>query len=321
LLLHRFLGAFAPGYRQSPPLGAPSRSAAVRGGPQAVELLCVGYIPSATLQQGDSRRFGGLPATRENFSSDKLIGDAMDSTMQDTVVFYNSITVALTIGALIALAVMLVSFVAMIVRWKTPHRRRHAIRLAVAFAAIPCLIGIQQAILWFVLLPALGREQMAEFHAARAMQLAETTLVHVGDPSPPFALTTIDGDDFSLAGAAGDVVLLNFFATWCGPCQLELPHIEEIWTARKHDANFRLLVIGREETTETAKAYREAKGFTFPIAADPDRAVFSLFATESIPRTLVISPEGVIVYSTTGFYEADLDELNTLLDAQLDRVP
>jgi peroxiredoxin len=229
---------------------------------------------------------------------------------------YNTITASLAIGVLIAFVLMVISLIAMIVRWKTPKRRGHGVRLLVALMAIPCLIGIQQAILWLVFLPALGREQMAEFNDARAEKLAETSVVQVGDTAPQFSLTTADGDEFSLPDH-GSIILINFFATWCGPCQIELPHVEHIWTANKHNARFRLLVIGREETMEAVRDYRQKNGFSFPIASDPDRSVYSLFANESIPRTLVVSPDGTIVYSKAGFMEEDLVELNAVLKRQL----
>ncbi len=165
---------------------------------------------------------------------------------------YNTITATLAIAVLIAFVVVVFSLVAMLVRWKTPKRRGHVIRLLAAFAAIPCLIGIQQAMLWLVFLPELGRQQMAEINAIRAERLAETSVVQVGDTAPQFSLTTVDGDDFSISGG-GNVVLINFFATWCGPCQMELPHIEQIWAANKDNEHFRLLVIGREETTKTVQ--------------------------------------------------------------------
>jgi len=236
-----------------------------------------------------------------------------------SVFTYNAIAAALAIGVVTAFVVLLVSFIAMIVRWRTPNRRKHVIRLLVAVAAIPCLIGLQQAILWLLFLPSLGREQMAKINAAREERLSDTTLVSVGDAVPKFSLTTADGDEFSLP-EPGDVVLINFFATWCGPCQIELPHIEQIWAENKSRKRFRLLAIGREETTEAVRAYRDKNGFSFPIAADPDRAVYSLFAKESIPRTLVVSPDGRIVYSKAGFYEDDLDELKAVLREQFANV-
>lgn len=224
-------------------------------------------------------------------------------------------TVILTIGLLVAFVVMAISLVGLIVRWKTPKRRGHAIRLFASFIAIPCIYGIHFANLFLVELPALGRQQ----RAARDERLAESSMVQVGDAVPPFSMTTVDGDEFSIPDV-GNVVIINFFATWCGPCQLELPHIEKIWTANKDNEHFRLLVIGREESKETVQKYRDENNFSFPIAADPNRDVYSLFAKELIPRTFVVSPNGQIVYSTTGFYENEIDELNAVLREQFGRL-
>ncbi|HUE72884.1 MAG TPA: redoxin domain-containing protein [Pirellulaceae bacterium] len=230
---------------------------------------------------------------------------------------YNTLTGALAIGVLIAFAVMVISFIAMLVRWKTAKRRGHVVRLLIATAAIPSLIGTQQAILWKVFIPALGREQMAQMNALRVTRLAETSLVHVGDRAPNFSLATADGDELAVSDAKGKVVLINFFATWCGPCQMELPHIEQIWSENRGNDNLRLVVIGREESLEAVQEYRAKNGFTFPIAADPDRRVFSLFATESIPRTFVVSPRGIIVYSQAGFADTDIVQLRAVLKEQL----
>ena len=234
-----------------------------------------------------------------------------------SVEFYNAITWTLAIGVLAAAVFAIVSLLFVVLRWKTPARRKHVRRFLFALVTIPCLIGIQQAIVWFVFLPAIGRQQVEKFEAARAESHSSTSFVGIGDPVPQFSATTADGDQFSINEAAGDVVLINFFATWCGPCRAELPHIEQIWTDRGNDPHFRLLVIGREETNESVVEFRESNGFSFPIAADPDRDIYSLFASELIPRTLVISPGGTIVYSKVGFVDSDLEELNNILDEQL----
>lgn len=229
---------------------------------------------------------------------------------------HNIIAATLEIAAVIALLVVVVSLIGMVVRWKTPKRRGHVIRVLISLGAIPCLIGIDQAIQRLVFLPSLARENLAIINEARADELAKTSVVHVGDSAPHFSLTTADGDEFSLP-QGGHVVLINFFATWCGPCRIELPHIEQIWTANKDNRHFRMLVIGREESMETVREYRDQNGFTFPIAPDPNREVYALFAKQSIPRTVVVSPNGLIVYSSYGFIEEDLDELNTVLQEQL----
>lgn len=228
----------------------------------------------------------------------------------------NTIGTVLGVAAIIALCVALQAVILMFVRWKRPERRRHFIRLVYAAIAGPCFIGIHYMVIFFVFLPSQGRKQMAEINEGRVAKLAETSVVQIGDPAPDFSITTANGELFSLADAKGDVVLINFFATWCGPCQVELPHVERIWTKNKSNKNFRLLVIGREESDESVRGFRDKNGFTFPIAADPNSAVYSLFAEESLPRTLVVSPEGLVIYSKAGFFEHDLEELNHVLAAQ-----
>ena len=229
---------------------------------------------------------------------------------------YSSIGMIIGVALLIAICVGLYSLVLMVIRWKTPERRRHLVRLVYAAIAVPCLAGIQYAILFFVFLPSLGSQKMTKIDAAHATQFAETTLVKVGDTIPEMSFETIDGDTVSLP-SPGQVVLINFFATWCGPCQMELPHIEKIWSDLRNADHFKLVVVGREETVETVRAYRQEHGFSFPMAADPQREIYSLFANESIPRTLVVSPAGQVVYSKTGFSETDIEELKAVLKEQL----
>ncbi|WP_417387044.1 TlpA family protein disulfide reductase [Gimesia sp.] len=234
---------------------------------------------------------------------------------------YNSILFALQIGAFVAICVMIVSFIAMIIQWESPRRGRHIMRLLLSLAIIVGCIVVHQAIWRNLLLPRHREQQMAEQEAERAKQLDESSVLKTGDEAPEFSLTLTDSKDFSMSEARGDVVLINFFATWCGPCRMELPHIQKIWEARKDNPRFRLLVIGREETMETVTLFCEDQGFTFPAAPDPDRVVFSMFAHDLIPRTLVISPEGKIIFSQVGFYEPDVEKLETLLDEQLTNLP
>ena len=167
-----------------------------------------------------------------------------------------------------------------------------------------------------VFLPALGREMRAEYDAHRAEQVAATSRVEVGDPIPEFTVTTVDGEEFSTADAAGDVILLNFFATWCGPCLAELPHLDRI-AAERRGSGLRVLAVGREETAGSVAAFRDRHGYTLPMAADPDRAVYGLFAEELIQRTVVIGRDGRIAHLAAGFTEEDLPELNAVLDAEL----
>lgn len=234
---------------------------------------------------------------------------------------YNAVTTVLGIGTLVALAIAIFSLAAMIFRWNGPQRKRHVIRLLLSIVAIPCFIGIQQAILWLIFLPAFGREQMAQVNANRESRAAEFSHIKVGDQAPEFSVTDADGNTLSTSDWKGKVVLVNFFATWCGPCKTELPHLESIWQAHRGNKGFQLLVIGREESMESVTAFRAENGFSFPIAPDAQRDVYGRFATQGIPRTLLVSPDGTIVYSKLGFYEHDLDELRAVLSAQLAGLP
>lgn len=230
---------------------------------------------------------------------------------------YNTILLVNLAIALCGILGALLSFVWLILRWKTPWRTRYLLGLGLSIATVVAVIGLQYAILFWVHLPAIGREQMAKFEAAREQRFQESTYVFVGDKVPEFTMETVDGESFASRDARGKVVLLNFFATWCGPCHMELPHLKEIWETHHDDSNFQMLMIGREETVATVDAFRREHDLHLPIAADPDRAIYGLFADELIPRNVLISADGVIIFHRSGFYEEDLQELEMMIDHKL----
>jgi peroxiredoxin len=137
----------------------------------------------------------------------------------------------------------------------------------------------------------------------------KTTYTKVGQNVPAFSVTTLDGKTINIADLKGKVVLLNFFATWCGPCMLEMPVVEkEIWQKYKGD-NFVVLALGREHSKDELEKFNKEKGFTFLIAPDPKRGVYSLFAKETIPRNYLINKEGKIIWQGIGYSKEEFAKL------------
>ena len=128
--------------------------------------------------------------------------------------------------------------------------------------------------------------------------LAEALPIEGGE-APDFELMLIDGETFRLSEQRGKVVLINIWATWCGPCVAEMPEIDQLAS----DYADELVVIGVNccETEETVAEFVETNGFTYLFAADPDYTVSGkLYPTQSIPYTIVVNADGVITQRHIG---------------------
>lgn len=118
-------------------------------------------------------------------------------------------------------------------------------------------------------------------------------IVKVGDTMPSFTIISDNGSKLQSASLKGKVILVNFFATWCPPCQKELAAVQQtLWPKYKNNKDFVLLVIGREHSDADLQKYNEKKGFDFPLYPDKDRAIFGAFAKNLIPRGYLVGKMG-----------------------------
>ncbi len=124
-----------------------------------------------------------------------------------------------------------------------------------------------------------------------------------GDRAPEFevilddgttvTLQGLDGLPIRLADLRGKVVWVNFWATWCPPCQFETPILRETWEAYR-DRGFVLVAINVQETTEAAAGYADRYGLTYPIGADVTGRIFHAYRVFALPTQFIIDADGVI---------------------------
>lgn len=154
--------------------------------------------------------------------------------------------------------------------------------------------------------------------SARAEE-PETALVKIGDVAPAFTVTSTDNEQISSESLKGKLVLVNFFATWCGPCMAEMPHLEsEVWQKFK-DRGLVVVAIGREHSVAEVTKFKADKHLTLPVAPDPKREIYSKYATKYIPRNFLVGRDGKIIFASMGFDASEFDKMVTLIAVELSR--
>ena len=127
-----------------------------------------------------------------------------------------------------------------------------------------------------------------------------TEAPRVGHLAPDFVLTTLDGREVRLSDYRGHVVFLNFWATWCGPCKIEMPDMERLYREYRRQGFAILAVSTDPEGAAVTRPYRDSLGLSFTIAHDPEALVMRLYGVRSLPETFLVNREGVITHRLFG---------------------
>lgn len=114
-----------------------------------------------------------------------------------------------------------------------------------------------------------------------------------GSLSPDFTLETLDGRTMTLSELSGDVVLINFWASWCGPCRREMPAIKQVYEQYR-DQGFVVLAVNLQESDAQTAAFANPLGLTSPILMDRDGSAFDCYGGRAVPSTFFVDRSGVI---------------------------
>lgn len=120
--------------------------------------------------------------------------------------------------------------------------------------------------------------------------------------APDFTLRTTAGGNLRLQEQRGRVVMVNFWATWCGPCKIEMPHLVRLYE-KYRASGFQLLGVNIDDDPRNAMAGATKLGITFPVLLDGDKRVAKLYDLSTMPTTLLIDRDGTLRHVHRGYRE------------------
>ncbi|MBR6677586.1 MAG: TlpA family protein disulfide reductase [Oscillospiraceae bacterium] len=145
-------------------------------------------------------------------------------------------------------------------------------------------------------------DQLAQTEDAPAAENTEEAEEKEPIIAPDFTVYDLAGKEVHLSDYRGKPVVLNFWASWCGPCKMEMPHFEEKSKELAGEVQFLMVNVtdGGRETVETASAFIAGEGYTFPVFYDTAYSASSAYGAYSLPTTIFINAEGHAIAQAVG---------------------
>ena len=142
--------------------------------------------------------------------------------------------------------------------------------------------------------------------------------VEVGQPAPAFDLPSLhDAGRMTLAQYRGKVVLLDFWASWCGPCAQSVPHYRKL-RGELAGRGFELVAVGLDEDAAHARAFLERFDVRYPAGSDPAGEVAGRYALKGMPYAVLIDREGIVRDTHVGFRASDVADLRASIERLLE---
>jgi len=126
----------------------------------------------------------------------------------------------------------------------------------------------------------------------------KVSAAEVGNKAPNFTLKNMNGNKVTLRDLEGEKVFINFWASWCPPCQTEMPDIQKLY--KNHGNDIKIIAINLEEKKEKVKKYLENENLTFPVLLDKNKKVASKYLVRAIPTSYFINENGIITAKHLG---------------------
>lgn len=162
------------------------------------------------------------------------------------------------------------------------------------------LVGAGLAIFFYFVLD-FTKQDVVQVNNPPGVSLPESA--SVGSPAPDFELKDITNRTHRFSELRGKIVLINFWATWCEPCKVEMPFFEELHS--NSQTELQILAVNFDEPPQQVQQFAEEYELSFPVLLDPGGSVQELYRVRGYPTTFVIDEDGVVQYHHIGLITKD----------------